>query len=184
MWSLDIFVQNYFSHIRTPFVTEFMYLASGFFDVTASFVAVVLCVAFLVYLVRGKLYSVLFMGSLVFAAVSVYFLKVFFDVARPLDPVVYAFGQSFPSYHATASTVFFVMLMYIFDKHLSLFSRVLFNAACILAIIVVSFSRIYLGIHWLTDVVFGVFFGLVISYVSVMIIMRGKNMHGQSSMIK
>ncbi len=184
MHSLDTFVQNYFSIVRTPHLTELMYIVSRFFDVSFYFVTIVLCFSLLIYLVRNLKYTILFISTLVSSSILVYFLKLFFNVNRPPYPVVYAFGQSFPSYHSTMATIFFIMLIYIFDDYLKTFSRILFNSFCIGVIILVSFSRLYLGEHWFSDVFFGIILGSVISYISILIFRRVIDRQSNTSMLK
>lgn len=169
MNSLDIFIQQYFSQIRTEGITEYMYLLSTVFDVSVYSVLVCICTTILIWIIRNKKYATLFGGAMLSQAIIVYVLKILFDVGRPAGAVMEAFGKSFPSYHATAVTVFFVMLMYIFDSHLKTFGRILFNTFCVLMIFLVASSRIYLGVHWLSDVLAGVFLGILISYASVKI---------------
>ena len=167
MHSIDIFVQNYFSLARTSTLTELMYLLSILFDVSFYFVAVAFFTAILIYLVRSFRYSILFISTLVSGGILVYFLKMFFNVSRPTEAVLSAFGQSFPSYHATIATIFFSLLMYIFDDYFSSVSRIAFNTFCIALLFLVAISRVYLGVHWVSDVLVGVLLGAVISYLAV-----------------
>ena len=167
MHSIDIFVQNYFSLVRTEHLTEFMYLLTTLFDFYVPFVLVSLCTAGLIYFVRNYRYAILFLTSLISGTVLVYLLKIFFNVNRPPDAVMSAFGQSLPSYHATMATIFFVMLMYIFDSHFKTPGRIVLNTFCISMIILVAFSRIYLGVHWTSDVLFGIFLGTFLSIISI-----------------
>ncbi len=167
MSSTDIFVQNYFALHRTSGITEFFYLLTILFDFSAPFILICLCVAILVYIVRNTKYAMLFVFSLLTGGILIYFLKLFFNVARPPDGVMYVVGQSFPSGHSTIATIFFVMLMYIFDDYLEGFWKLLFNGFCVAMTIFVAFSRIYLGVHWLSDVVGGVVLGLLVSYVFI-----------------
>ncbi len=165
MHSIDIFVQNYFSSVRTPILTQFIYIITVFFDFSIYFILLSLFTAVLIYLVRNFRYAMIFLSALVFSAVVVYFLKSFFEVARPLDGALTALGKSFPSYHATQSTVFFVMLMYIFDDYLKTKARITLNIFCVISILLFSFSRVYLGVHWLSDIVSGIVLGIGISYI-------------------
>lgn len=169
---IDINVKNYFALTRTSSLTEYMYLLSNIFDVSIYSFLVFICFAVLVYLFRGLKYSIFFITTIVSTAVLVYVLKVLFNVARPDGAVMFAFGQSFPSYHATISSVFFIILIYIFDDYLKSVMRFIFNFLCVFMIFAVSFSRIYLGVHWFSDVFAGVILGGFIVYFSIKIFRR------------
>ena len=166
---LDTTIQNYLAGIRTPVFTQYMYIVSRFFDFTFYFLLLLFCVTVLVYLFRGKKLSFLFVGSILFTGIFVSILKLFFDTKRPVDAVMQVFGPSFPSYHATVVVVFFFMLMHIFDGYFKFFGKIFFNTFFVLMIIFVSFSRLYLGVHWFSDVLAGLFLGAIISYLSVVI---------------
>lgn len=174
MNNIDIFVQNYFSLTRTTTLTEFMYVVSYLFDVTLYSLGLFFCVVILVYLFRGWKYFIFFISTSLFSVLLVYLLKIFFNVSRPIGGVVDAFGQSFPSYHATISAVFFIILMYIFDGYFKPFFRAIFNGLCVAMIILISFSRIYLGVHWLSDVLFGVALGVTTSYLLIRLFKKFK----------
>ncbi len=165
--ALDLSVATYFSSVRGAGPTEYLYLLTTFFDVSVASLSVVLFIAILIYLVRGIRWSILFVSTLVAGAVIDSILKVIFNRARPTDQVITAFGKSFPSYHAVIVTIFFGMLMYIFDSYLSRPMRIFFNTFCVLGIVSVSVSRLYLGVHWLSDVVGGVVVGVCICVISV-----------------
>jgi membrane-associated phospholipid phosphatase len=91
-------------------------------------------------------------------------LKVFFSRARPdLSLAVrQASGYSFPSGHAMMSVVAFGALAYALIRltgNRRLHSLALALASCIVAAI--SLSRVYLGVHWLSDIVAGIAAGIV-----------------------
>lgn len=167
--TVDTFVQTYISTIRTPVLTEYMYLLSRAFDFSVYSVLVTLLVALLIYMLRGKKYAILFLWVMSVSSIVVYCMKSLFNVSRPSDAVMTAFGQSFPSYHATIATVFFLMIMYICDSYLKKFWRIIFNSFCILMILLVSFSRIYLGVHWFSDILGGIVLGSVLVYLSTIL---------------
>lgn len=86
-------------------------------------------------------------------------LKRFFARARPdvAEMLRQAHGYSFPSGHAMGSTVMLGALSYLAFRTLSHWrwkSAVLAFAWTLIAAI--STSRVYLGVHWLTDVVAGI----------------------------
>ena len=190
MTFLDIIVNSYIAQIRGPYLTEYMSVLSAFFDVSILSILATILIAVLIKIIRGKKYAGLFLGSIYVSALLAYLLKLFFNIPRPTNALVLAFGPSFPSYHATVATVFFVMLIYIFDPvilpgghpyhrvddYLSEFWRILFNIVCVFMIFLVAFSRVYLGVHWLSDVSFGILLGCLLSYLSILIF-RKMNQH-------
>ncbi len=184
MNSLDIFINNYLSFARTSSLTGFFYLVTTLFDLSVFFVAIVLFIMFLVYLVRDIKYSLLFGFVLVANSFIVYVLKYLFDVERPTQSLAIYFGQSFPSYHAMIATTFFVLLIYIFDDYFSKIPRLVFNFICIASIFLVSISRVYLGAHWVSDVFFGVVIGSVSTYIFIKIFKYVTNRLVVTSVIK
>ena len=83
-------------------------------------------------------------------------LKALFARQRPEAQVIEATGYSFPSGHAFASTVFYGMMVYLVwrltDK---IWARALATVVGPLLILVVGLSRVYLNVHFLTDVLAG-----------------------------
>ncbi len=184
MNSIDLLINDYFSLSKTPVLVKFMSVVTSFFDASFHFILIVVGVSLIIYLVRGLKYAILFFTSLFLGAVIVFFLKNIFNIARPLDGLVYVLGQSFPSYHATSATIFFIMLMYVFDSYLNSFTKTLFNIFCISCAILVSFSRIYLGVHWFSDVFAGVLLGIVVSTLFIFIFKHVIKVHSRASMLK
>ncbi|MBI2239151.1 MAG: phosphatase PAP2 family protein [Actinobacteria bacterium] len=117
-------------------------------------------------LARGRCRVVLMVMVIAFAlnpAVE-WALKALVDRPRPdLLLLARARGPSFPSGHVVASIGFYAMLpLLVWDATTS--SRLRRAAASIAAAIVVAvgFSRVYLGVHWFTDVVGGLLAGTVV----------------------
>lgn len=69
---------------------------------------------------------------------------------------------SFPSGHATLAAVTFGILAVLASHAMGRWGRAIVYAVCGSAITVIAFSRIYLGAHWLSDVLAGLLFGTVI----------------------
>jgi membrane-associated phospholipid phosphatase len=88
-------------------------------------------------------------------------IKTVVDRARPhlVDPVAAASGKSFPSGHAQAATVGFAILILVFLPLVPRTARVWLWIAGAAAVALVGFSRIALGVHYLSDVVGGVVIG-------------------------
>ncbi len=80
---------------------------------------------------------------------------------RPGNALLDLTGYSFPSGHATMAIIFFSLLLYSFkDDIKNKVLRGFFIAANILLFLLIGFSRIYLNVHWLSDVIGGFALGL------------------------
>ncbi|GAB3776400.1 hypothetical protein GCM10028796_53840 [Ramlibacter monticola] len=91
-------------------------------------------------------------------------LKHLFQRPRPhlQDPLVHLLSLSFPSGHAAASTVFYGTLCALaFGRWRSRAIRALALGIASLMVLLVCFSRVYLGAHYLSDVVAGVAVGAI-----------------------
>lgn len=90
-------------------------------------------------------------------------LKHLFQRPRPVleEPLVHISTFSFPSGHAVASTVFYGALCALVFAHTrSPALRALAVLAAMVMVLLVSFSRVYLGAHYLSDVIAGAAVGL------------------------
>lgn len=82
-------------------------------------------------------------------------LKLVFVRARPMfeDPIAFARGYSFPSGHVSGATLLYAALALILVRTARTWpARLVPIAMAALLIATVSFTRIYLGVHYLTDV--------------------------------
>lgn len=96
-------------------------------------------------------------------------------IQRPRPPymLIKIWGYSFPSGHSTVSTSFFLTSAYMVSKMINdrLTSYVPYVIAGIYALMM-GFSRIYLGVHWPSDVICGWILGMMLSGVSIRLIER------------
>ena len=91
-------------------------------------------------------------------------LKAFFARARPdlAEALRDAHGYSFPSGHAMGSTIVFGAFGYLAFRILRSWRwRALALAFCCSMILAISASRLYLGVHWISDVAAGIAAGLI-----------------------
>ncbi|GEM_PF-6222584 len=95
------------------------------------------------------------------SAVIVCLLKISLSLPRPDSSIVQSHHllvaptESFPSGHAAEATVFWGYLAFTLRKRW-------FSILSIVTVILVSFSRIYLGVHFLRDVLGGMVLGLFV----------------------
>jgi membrane-associated phospholipid phosphatase len=100
--------------------------------------------------------------SLVGAQLLTFFLKAIFARPRPSfdDAVATAGWFSFPSGHALSSIALYGALLYVFTNHLRSPRATLATLGVGLLVAAIGFSRLYLGVHYLTDVLAGYSAGL------------------------
>ena len=95
-------------------------------------------------------------------------LKELFERVRPqLWPRPPVAGDSFPSGHALTSTVAFGAMAAFAGRAFPRYAPA-FAAAAAVLVAGIAFSRVYLGVHWPTDVVAG----MAIGYVVLVVLLR------------
>lgn len=162
------------------FFTYFTHVGGGTFVVVGS---VVLSILFW----KRHQFAVPLLASLnlILVAASTQFLKhvVFSDASRPIQfigrellhtapGVEMHTSNSFPSGHTAAGFAFFALVAFLYGKNKWI------QLLCILAAVLVGFSRIYLSQHFLEDAVLGGSIGLacfLLSYVAVKNLKIGKS---------
>jgi membrane-associated phospholipid phosphatase len=89
-------------------------------------------------------------------------MKLFFAKPRPeLWPrLISETSFSFPSGHAVGSMVVYGFIGYILAREFPIYQRYIYTAASIL-IIAIGFSRLYLGVHYPTDIIAGYGVGIL-----------------------
>lgn len=102
-------------------------------------------------------------------------MKHIFLRARPdvMYHLVEQGGYSFPSGHSTSSVVVYGLLFYLIRKHCKneALKNVL-SAICLIFALLIGPSRLYVGVHWFTDVVAGMLFGLTVVAIYICILER------------
>ncbi len=145
------------SRLRNRVILFITFLGSPVFLVVANLVLL----AFFLFLRRYSWFSIRIIVIALSSLVLMLFLKYLFKRKRPLSPLLKAAkGLSFPSGHSITAVTFYGLLIYIvFKTQPDGILKFIVAAVLILLIILIGFSRIYLRVHYVSDVLAGFIIG-------------------------
>jgi undecaprenyl-diphosphatase len=87
-------------------------------------------------------------------------VKTIVDRARPnIDRLTGFSGASFPSGHATAAAATFMACALLIGRGRSRRVKAVYAGGAVGLAVAVAATRVFLGVHWLTDVIAGLFLG-------------------------
>ena len=154
---LDVRLANLFYAFRDDRLLQFFYAVT----VLANFFTVLVMVLMLTLILwrqHRRIYALILWLTLVGSEAMTTLGKLFFHRLRPsgLLPVLSEDSYSFPSGHATSAVVLFGFLAYlVIREHRSWKVKVSAFFLALMAIVFVDLSRLYLGVHYLSDVLAG-----------------------------
>lgn len=128
-------------------------------DATVTLVVLLVALLWLAWH-RAWRAAVYYMAAVAGGTVFALLLKATLRQARPEDLYVGWNAFSFPSSHTTVSAALYGSLAVLIGREVSMRWRVGSVFAAALLVSSIAFSRLYLGAHWLSDVVAGFAFGL------------------------
>jgi len=171
----DNYVYSAVSKLISPGLTEFMILITFFGSgefFTAS--AIILIIVFIALLKKGKysFYTAMIVINLALAALLNTGIKYIVHRSRPdILRLIAISGYSFPSGHSMISMSFYGLLIYL--CYISFKTRWKYLMISLLAFLVflIGLSRIYLGVHYASDVLAG--FSLGIFWVGIFSLIIG-----------
>lgn len=166
--TLDTSILQFIYGARSPMLTK-IFLAFTFLGSAPVILSATALLAVFLFYKKEFAYFLLFFGTMFGNAVFAFLLKVFIHRPRPsFAPLVSEDSFSFPSGHATLSVAFFGLLAYFFASaaktrtmRINIFFIWVFLAFGI------GFSRLYLGVHYPTDVAAGYLIGLFFLFIGI-----------------
>ncbi|WP_318509253.1 phosphatase PAP2 family protein [Bacillus sp. T3] len=149
------FVQGFENPTLTSIMKIFTYIGN-----TKSVIVVSLLVLFFLFLtLKNHSEFVLFTIFIIATPILNGILKNFFHRARPdLHRLIEIGGYSFPSGHAMNAMAAYGMIAFLLWRHLrSALGRTVLILICSVFILMIGISRIYLGVHYPSDIIAGYF---------------------------
>lgn len=162
-------VSSFISDGMTSFMKIISFIGSGWI---LTLISVLVLAA---SLWNKRIFKWALMIAINLAAVSLinHTIKIILHRQRPdILQLVDISGYSFPSWHAMAAMAFFGFLIYLAIKYLRHWSKYILASASGILILLIGISRIYLGVHYASDVLGGYIFGLIWLYLYILITRR------------
>ena len=157
--SIDVAVNLWIPSIQSGAGTFFALAVALIFD-TTSLVILSLVIAGILFWKNYKPQGLLLLVAMGGDALIVAVIKAVEHVARPTNRILFDTGFSFPSGHSAGCIVFVGVLAYFAWRHWqSTRSRALIGGGLGAVVGIVGFDRVYLNVHWLSDVLGGWLFG-------------------------
>ena len=143
--------------LRNDKLTTFMKLATKLSNPEVMIVIANISILFCTKLIKNKKLSLGIILNLAGITIINQILKFIFRRERPTGyRLIEMSGYSFPSGHAMASLAFYGLLIYITKRLVkNKYLKILLITLNIAIIILIGVSRIYLGVHYLSDVLTG-----------------------------
>ncbi len=158
--NIDNAVSKKLFALRSNVLVKFFYV---FTQVGRLEVVTTVCAAAIIISIwRKKPHFVLpILIAVLGCSLTMYFGKKIFKVARPYELSYYHINNySFPSGHSAIAVAFYGLLFYLFIRHnYSFRKRMLLTTSAITFAGLVGFSRLYLCVHFLSDVIAGFMLG-------------------------
>ena len=163
LYSIDLTVFYFFNHtISTGFLDKFFSIIT---DVNKWYIAYIILIG-IAFFKGGRRGKIAVLGLILLIIVTdqtgYRILKEFFERVRPCNaltdantPVGCAGGFSFPSNHALNNFAAAVFLLRLFPAYKWIF---------LIVATLISISRIYLGVHYPSDVIGGALIGVAFGY--------------------
>jgi membrane-associated phospholipid phosphatase len=163
-----------FLNLRSDFGIDFFsvltFLGDWKFLLPLTFIIV-----FILFFKRKRKFIFPFLFVFLVSGAVALIAKEYFNVSRPSLSAIEESGPSFPSGHAVLSFSFYSYLAFIL---INIFKKKYFYLIFFVAVFIiflVGFSRLYLGVHYLTDILAGYLLSIIFLIFGIFIYKKTKN---------
>jgi undecaprenyl-diphosphatase len=171
---LDHAVFEKTAFLVTPFTTSFMQFITFLGNHNFLIPANLILITYFLFVKRHRWYSIKVPVIAIGGVSMMFLLKQLFSRPRPLVPLLEPVsGLSFPSGHALMSVSFYGLLIFLVWENITdRFWRWTLTVLLGLIILLIGFSRIYLRLHYFSDVIAGFSAGIIWLSLSLWVIRR------------
>ena len=174
LFDLPVYQLIMFIFGTSKFMTFFMKLITTLGSVLVIITGI-LCVGILI---KDKKYFKVFILATLIGVILNNLIKIIVKRPRPSQtlPLSFESSYSFPSGHSMMSTVFYGLIIYFVFKNIQNRKlKVFLSSLLSIIIILVGISRIYLGVHYSTDVLGGFILGIIYLFVFIKLLHKYEN---------
>ena len=156
----DLWFENVMLAARTPFLLHIFSWITSLGDTIVVIGITGIVMICLLLFKNMKAYAAGLVAAVIGAGGTGYALKMIVGRARPsgLIPAATEASLSFPSMHATLAVALYGFLAYVLAKRYPRHAAAI-TILAVLGIFAIGFSRLYLGVHFPTDVLAGFVLG-------------------------
>ena len=164
---------NFMHELRSPVLTFFL---RGITELGGAIVIGLATVA-LFFAIKNKRLSFAILGNILGVLIVNQVFK--FLIQRPRPDVAHRLieqsGYSFPSGHSMMATVFYGFLTYLlYRSKLNKSVKIIILIMVLFLILLIGISRIYLGVHYTSDVIGGFLWGSTLLILIIVLTKKGK----------
>lgn len=155
-------------------VTNVMVVLSVIGNYQVMIAANILLICYFLFIRKHKWYSIKIPAISLSSVLLMTLLKTLFNRPRPLIPLMEpAHGLSFPSGHAMMSATFFGLIIYfVYRKQIPPGIKAVAIGLLIAFILSIGLSRIYLRVHYASDVIAGFCMGIIWLTIAIKVLNR------------
>ncbi len=154
----DLAILNFFDSVRSTAGDKIMVFFTMLGDGIVV-AAVTVVVAAYLFVRKAWRRGIGFIIAMAGTAMFVPLFKLILHRSRPIELYAGADAYSFPSGHATLTAVLFGICAVLIAHDLNRWLKATVFTVSATLVITIGFSRIYLGAHWMSDVLAGLLFG-------------------------
>lgn len=160
--TFDLKIISYIQSLENQYLTVFYKMITIIADTYQSAIITILLVTFLYF--KKHYREALFLAiTMTTCGLAMPLLKNIFSRERPnIYRLIEISGYSFPSGHTTSATTMYLTLAIILLSIMKKLNKYFVFSIAVLGIVIIGSSRIYLGVHYPTDVMAGICLGISI----------------------
>ena len=173
--NMDIKIYNFIISFKSEFNTYFFKIIT--FLCSIKFIALMCIILILLTLIKkDKSYLLIILVTLVSSVVNL-IIKNIIRRDRPdkINWLITESNFSFPSGHSMMATVFYGFLTYLLHRSkLNKSVKIIILIMVLFLILLIGISRIYLGVHYTSDVIGGFLWGSTLLILIIVLTKKGK----------